>query len=147
VRSPDGASALDVDHSTASVVFPPRSVFGVDVWGVRSLPGLPFHVWVLALPIGRGALIVITTGRPDDVGTTTAVTVAVMLMVADLSPHAAWPQPILRVLDTASVVAIGLGASWLGVPRTTRRTGCRLDLRGRAWQGARVSGCGSSRTT
>lgn len=39
-----------------------------------------------------------------------------MLVVADLSPYAAWLQPILRVLDTASVVAIGLGASWLGFP-------------------------------
>ncbi|HTZ08998.1 MAG TPA: FUSC family protein [Acidimicrobiales bacterium] len=80
----------------------------------------PFHAWGLALLIGIGASVMIVVGRPDDV-ITTVVTVAVVLVVADLSPRHAWEQPILRLVDTAVGVAVGLGASWLGFALTARR--------------------------
>lgn len=73
----------------------------------------PFHAWGLLLLIGLGTAVMIAVGRSDDV-ITTAVTVAVVLVVADLSPHDAWEQPVLRLVDTAVGVAVGLAASWLG---------------------------------
>jgi hypothetical protein len=36
------------------------------------------------------------------------------MIVAALSPHAAWRQPILRLVDTAVGVAVGIAAAWLG---------------------------------
>lgn len=36
-----------------------------------------------------------------------------MLIVAEVSPHDAWTQPILRLADTVIGVAVGLAAAWL----------------------------------
>jgi hypothetical protein len=52
----------------------------------------PFHVWGMAALIGIGAIVVTTMGRPDD----------------------AWRQPILRLVDTAVGVVVGVAAVWLG---------------------------------
>jgi uncharacterized membrane protein YccC len=71
----------------------------------------PFHVLGLAVLIGLGTLVMMMLGRPDDV-ITTNVTTAVVLVVAALSPHDAWEQPILRMIDTAIGVAIGMGGAW-----------------------------------
>jgi hypothetical protein len=73
----------------------------------------PFHVWGMAALIGIGAIVVTTMGRPDDT-ITTGITIAVVMVVAALSPHAAWRQPILRLFDTAVGVAVGVVAAWLG---------------------------------
>jgi len=73
---------------------------------------LPFHAWALALLIGASALAVILAGRPGD-AITAAITTAVILVVAALSPHHAWEQPILRFVDTVVGVAIGIAAAWL----------------------------------
>jgi hypothetical protein len=73
----------------------------------------PFHVWGMAALIGIGAIVVTTMGRPDDT-ITTGITIAVVMVVAALSPHDAWRQPILRVADTAVGVAVGVAAAWLG---------------------------------
>src|ERR1700735_1613946 len=51
----------------------------------------PFHVWGMAALIGIGAVIVAIMGRPDDT-ITTGITVAVVMIVAELSPHNAWRQ-------------------------------------------------------
>ena len=45
--------------------------------------------------------------------TTAAITTAVVLIVAEVSPHDAWAQPILRLADTVVGVAVGLAAAWL----------------------------------
>ena len=37
------------------------------------------------------------------------------MVVAKLSPHDAWRQPILRLAGTAIGVAVGLAAAWLGL--------------------------------
>jgi uncharacterized membrane protein YccC len=37
------------------------------------------------------------------------------MVAAQLSPHDAWRQPILRLADTAIGVAAGLVAAWLGL--------------------------------
>jgi hypothetical protein len=73
----------------------------------------PFHVWGMAALIGIGAVIVTMMGRPDDT-ITTGITIAVVMVVAALSPHAAWRQPILRLFDTAVGVSVGVVAAWLG---------------------------------
>src|ERR1700734_442495 len=80
----------------------------------------PFHIWGMAALIGIGAIIVTTMGRPDDT-ITTGITIAVVMVVAALSPHGVWRQPILRLVDTAVGVAVGVAAVWLGA-NTVRRT-------------------------
>ena len=73
----------------------------------------PFHLWGMAALIGIAAIVVTLIGRADDT-ITTGITIAVVMVVAALSPHNAWRQPILRMLDTAVGVAVGVGAAWIG---------------------------------
>ena len=74
---------------------------------------LPFHLWGMAALIGIAAIVVTLMGRPDDT-ITTEITIAVVMVVAALSPHNAWRQPILRMIDTAVGVAVGVAAAWTG---------------------------------
>jgi uncharacterized membrane protein YccC len=64
----------------------------------------------LAFLIGLSVLAVTLIGRPGD-ATTAAITTAV-IMVAAVSPHNAWQQPILRFADTVIGVAVGIVAAW-----------------------------------
>src|SRR5215831_15534921 len=66
----------------------------------------------LALLIGAGTAILMLLGRDGDV-VTTGITTAVVLVVAALAPTDAWEQPILRAVDTAAGIAVGLTAAWL----------------------------------
>ena len=75
---------------------------------------LPFDVWAMAALIGLSALAVTLIGRPGD-AITAAITTAVIMGVAALSPHDAWRQPILRLADTVIGVAVGVGAAWLSL--------------------------------
>ena len=43
-----------------------------------------------------------------------------VLVAAELAPHDAWQQPILRLADTAIGVAVGIAAAWIGL-RVLRR--------------------------
>ena len=72
----------------------------------------PFHLWGMAMLIGIAAIVVTLMGRADDT-ITTGITIAVVMVVAALSPHNAWRQPILRVVDTAVGVAVGVVAAWV----------------------------------
>jgi uncharacterized membrane protein YccC len=74
----------------------------------------PFSVWGMATLIGVGALVVMLIGRTDDT-VTTGVTTAVVMVVAALSPHNAWQQPILRLVDTGVGIAVGVVAAWIGL--------------------------------
>jgi uncharacterized membrane protein YccC len=82
----------------------------------------PFHLWGMAALIGIGAIVVTIIGRPDDT-ITTGITIAVVMVVAALSPHDAWRQPVLRLADTAVGVAVGVAVAWLSanVMRVTKR--------------------------
>jgi uncharacterized membrane protein YccC len=71
---------------------------------------LPFHPWGIVLLIGVGAVLVTATGHPEDV-VTTGITTVVVMVVAGLSPHDAWQQPILRLADTVVGVLIGVAAA------------------------------------
>ncbi len=75
---------------------------------------LPFDIWAMAALIGLSALAVTLIGRPGD-AITAAITTAVIMGVAALSPHDAWQQPILRFADTVIGVAVGVGTAWLSL--------------------------------
>jgi uncharacterized membrane protein YccC len=75
---------------------------------------LPFHPWGLAVLVGLSVLVTALMGRPED-EITAGITTTVVMVVASLSPHEAWRQPILRLADTAIGVAVGLAAAWLGL--------------------------------
>jgi len=75
---------------------------------------LPFHAWGLALLIGVSALALTLIGRPGD-AITAGITTAVVLVVAAVSPHEAWQQPILRLADTLIGVAVGVLAAWIAL--------------------------------
>ena len=83
---------------------------------------LPFRVWALALLIGLSMLVVYLIGRPGDAATA-AITTAVVLVAAAVSPQHAWQQPILRLADTVVGVAVGVAAAWLGLRVTGQRAG------------------------
>jgi uncharacterized membrane protein YccC len=74
----------------------------------------PVTPWGLALLIGIGALLVTLAGRPGDAATT-GITTAVVMVVAALSPHDRWEQPILRFVDTVVGIAVGVLAARLVV--------------------------------
>ena len=73
----------------------------------------------MASLIGIGTIVVTTMGHPDDT-IPTGITIAVVMVVAALSPHDAWRQPILRLVDTAVGVAVGVAAVWLGANAVER---------------------------
>ena len=73
---------------------------------------IPFQPWGLALLVGAGALVLMLLERSGDI-VICSITTAVVMVVAALSPHNAWQQPILRLGDTVMGVAVGLGAAWM----------------------------------
>ena len=54
-----------------------------------------FHPLGLAVLIGLGTFLVMAVGR-DELVVTAGITTAVVMVVAAVSPHDAWQQPILR---------------------------------------------------
>jgi uncharacterized membrane protein YccC len=86
---------------------------------------LPVSAWSVALLIGVSALAVMLIGRPGD-AVTAAITTAVVMIVAAVTPRDAWEQPILRFVDTLIGVAVGVAAAWIGLrllrPRVEARS-------------------------
>jgi len=78
----------------------------------------PFNVYGMSALIGLGAIIMFWLGRPDDV-ITTGITTAVVMVVAAISPHAAWKEPILRLIDTLVGTGVAIVGAWitLAIPR------------------------------
>jgi hypothetical protein len=73
---------------------------------------LPFYAWGLAALIAVGTLVLISVGQAGDVGVGGISTAAVMVIAA-LSPHNPWQQPLIGAVGTTIGIAIGLAASWL----------------------------------
>jgi uncharacterized membrane protein YccC len=74
----------------------------------------PFHLWGLAALIGIGTVVVALLGRPDNT-ITTGITTTVVMVVAALSPHEAWRQPILRMADTLIGIGVGVAAALMSL--------------------------------
>jgi uncharacterized membrane protein YccC len=70
----------------------------------------PFSPWGMAALIGIGAIVLTLLGRSEDI-ITTGITTAVVMVVAGISPKHAWQQPILRSIDTAIGIGVGIAAA------------------------------------
>ncbi len=75
---------------------------------------LPFHIWALALLIGLSSLATTLAGRPGD-SITAAITTTVVMVLAAVSPHDAWQQPIFRFADTLIGVVVGVAAATIAL--------------------------------
>jgi uncharacterized membrane protein YgaE (UPF0421/DUF939 family) len=75
----------------------------------------PFHVIGMAALIGIIAIILALVRRSEDI-VMAAITTAVVLVIAGISPENAWIQPILRLVDTAVGISVGI-ASLVDKPR------------------------------
>src|ERR1700752_2901667 len=73
----------------------------------------PFQAVGMAALIGVGTVVMILLGRREDI-VTTGITTAVVMVVAAMSPHDAWQQPLLRVVDTVVGIAVGIACRWIG---------------------------------
>ena len=72
----------------------------------------PFSLAGMVSLIGIGAVTMSLLDRPDEI-VTTGITTAVVMVVAGLSPHPAWRQPILRLIDTIVGVGVGVAGVWI----------------------------------
>ena len=70
---------------------------------------LPFHAWAMAVLIGLSVPVTTLAGRPGD-SITAAITTTVVMVLAAVSPHDAWQQPIFRFADTLIGVVAGITA-------------------------------------
>jgi uncharacterized membrane protein YccC len=95
----------------------------------------PSHPWALAMLIALGTILVTLAGRPGD-SVTTGVTIAVVMVVAELEPRNAWEQPILRFADTFFGVIVGLATAWLLRRATHRDDGADPGQQPQAARGA-----------
>jgi uncharacterized membrane protein YccC len=73
---------------------------------------LPFTPLGLVAVLACGTLIMMVLGRREEVGLT-AVTTAVIMLVAAVDPHDAWRQPLLRLMDTLIGIAVGVACKWV----------------------------------
>lgn len=71
----------------------------------------PANALALIILITMSALTMMLLGRRDDIGLT-AITTAVVLIVAASTPQIAWLQPILRLMDTTVGIAVGISCKW-----------------------------------
>jgi len=67
----------------------------------------------MAVLIAIGAMLMILIGRRDEMGLT-AITIAVIMIIAASNPEDAWRQPLLRLVDTIVGIAIGVACKWVG---------------------------------
>jgi uncharacterized membrane protein YgaE (UPF0421/DUF939 family) len=72
----------------------------------------PFEAVGMAAVLGIGTLIMMKLGRRDEI-ITTAITTAVVMVVAAMDTREAWLQPLLRLLDTVVGIAVGIGVKWV----------------------------------
>lgn len=73
----------------------------------------PFTPFGMTLLLVIGTLVVMSLGRRDEIGLT-AITTIVIMVVAAIQPHDAWHQPLLRLMDSAIGIAVGVACKWIG---------------------------------
>jgi len=74
---------------------------------------LPAATIGMAALIAIGAMLMILIGRRDEMGLT-AITIAVIMIIAASSPEDALRQPLLRLVDTIVGIAVGVACKWVG---------------------------------
>jgi uncharacterized membrane protein YccC len=74
---------------------------------------LPATTSGMAALIAIGVLLMILIGRRDETGLT-AITIAVIMIIAASNPQDAWQQPLLRLVDTVVGIAVGVACKWAG---------------------------------
>lgn len=62
--------------------------------------------------IAVGVLLMIVSGHRDETGLT-AITIAIIMIVAAEDPLHAWLQPLLRLADTLIGISIGVTCKWI----------------------------------
>jgi uncharacterized membrane protein YccC len=71
----------------------------------------PFTPVGMAALIAIGTIVMASLDRRDDI-VTVAITTAVVMVVAAMSPSDAWQQPLLRLIDTIVGIAVGVACKW-----------------------------------
>ena len=74
---------------------------------------LPVTTIGMAALIAIGALLMMLIDRRDETGLT-AITIAVIMIIAASDPQDAWRQPLLRLADTIVGIAVGVACKWIG---------------------------------
>ncbi len=72
----------------------------------------PASAFGMAFLIVIGILLITSLGRPDEIGLT-AVTTAIVMIVAANNPESALMQPWLRLIDTVVGIAVGVTCKWI----------------------------------
>ncbi len=72
----------------------------------------PAHPLGMMAVIAMGTPIMMLLERRSDIGLT-AITTAVVMIVATSKPEIAWQQPCLRLMDTITGVMVGIAFKWL----------------------------------
>jgi uncharacterized membrane protein YccC len=72
----------------------------------------PFTPLGLVAVLAVGTLVMMALGRREDIGLT-AVTTAVVMLVAGIEAQDAWQQPLLRLMDTLIGIAVGVACKWI----------------------------------
>ena len=62
--------------------------------------------------IAIGVLLMIIIGRRDETGLT-AITIAIIMIIAANNPQDAWLQPLLRLVDTLVGISVGVASKWI----------------------------------
>jgi uncharacterized membrane protein YgaE (UPF0421/DUF939 family) len=73
---------------------------------------LPATIIGMAVLIAIGVLLMMLIGRHDETGLT-AITIAVIMIVAASNPQEAGLQPILRLVDTVVGITVGVICKWI----------------------------------
>ena len=75
---------------------------------------LPFQPAAMAALIGLSSLTLVLIGRLAE-SVTAAITTAIVMVSAAITPEDAWRLPILRLADTVVGITIGVSAAWIGL--------------------------------
>ena len=73
---------------------------------------LPATTISMGVLIAVAVLLMIFIGRRDETGLT-AITIAVIMIVAASNPQEAWLQPLLRLIDTLVGISVGVACKWV----------------------------------
>jgi uncharacterized membrane protein YccC len=72
----------------------------------------PFTAIGLVAVMAGGTLVMMALGRREEISLT-AVTTAVVMLVAAIEAQNAWQQPLLRLMDTFIGIAVGVACKWI----------------------------------